>query len=159
MTQFIDRFDAHTVRKLCGFETVAMIDYLERSGVFVASKPRAKRRGRKRVYTFREMVILRSIKSLLENGASVRSLKLALNNFQKWRWKADPAVLEDRDGPIRYLVASGSDVYFAKSTESLLSLTKNGQYAFSFILDLDKIHKQLCYQLGIQQQSEFQLSA
>jgi DNA-binding transcriptional MerR regulator len=155
---FIDSFTPSKAAELCGFRTVAMLDYLERSGVFVRSE-RFRGRGRKRRYNFRDLLVLKVIKALLDSGASVASLKHALQEFQEWRWRAEPTVLEDKLGGLRYLIASGKHVYFAHTTEVLVELSNRGQLAFSFILDLDHLHRQLCEQLGLPRHGELQLSA
>jgi DNA-binding transcriptional MerR regulator len=147
----ITSVDAKTAVRICGFRSVAMLDYLQRSGVFIPTK-RAGRRGKGRRYEFRELLVLKTISTLLENGASVHSLKTALNEFQKKKWTADQATLEGEGGPLKYLVASGRGVLFAKSCDNLFDMTKNGQMAFSFVVDLDKLHSDLCFQI---QQQDF----
>ena len=141
-------YSAKTAVGVCGFGSTAMLDYLERSGIFRRQKTE-KRRGKHRRYTFRDLLILKVIKALLENGASVASLKEGLGEFQRWKWKAEPTVLEDSLGGLRYLVASGKHVYFAHSASVLIDLSNKGQLAFSFILDLDKLHGDLCINLGL----------
>ncbi len=94
---YIDSYSARRAAELCGFGTVAMLDYLERSGVFTRSQA-AGGRGKRRRYNFRDLVVLKVIKVLLDNGASVASLKTALREFQQWRWRAEPTVLEDKIG-------------------------------------------------------------
>ncbi len=154
---YIDSHSARRAAELCGFGTVAMLDYLERSGVFTRSQA-AGGRGKRRRYNFRDLVVLKVIKVLLDNGASVASLKTALREFQQWRWRAEPTVLEDKIGGLRYLIASGKHVYFAHNAEVLVDLSNRGQLAFSFILDLDRLHRELCQDLGLPRQGELQLS-
>jgi DNA-binding transcriptional MerR regulator len=141
-----DFYPPFEVIKLCGFRTVAMLDYLERTGVFVRTHP--KRRGKRRRYNFRDLLVLKVISALLKQGASVSSLKKSLEEFQHWRWKAEPTVLEDANGGLKYLIASGENVYLAHNTEVLVDLSNRGQLAFSFILDLDRLHRDLCGDLG-----------
>lgn len=155
MTEILATYSRQDARRYCGFRSVAMIDYLERSGVFVRSGP--KRRGKVRNYTFRDLLVLKAIAVLLANGASVAALKAALVEFQKSRWVADPAVLEDKDGGLRYIVASGTKLYFAPNTETLVVLSDRGQLAFSFILDLDRLHRELCEGMGLPRHPELAL--
>jgi DNA-binding transcriptional MerR regulator len=154
----LDSFSARRAAKLGGFRTVAMLDYLERSGVFVRSD-RTAGRGRQRRYNFRDLLVLKVIKALLDHGVSVAALKSALEEFQHWRWKAEPTVLEDQNGGLKYLIASGENVYFAHNTEVLVDLSNRGQLAFSFILDLDRLHSELCGDLGLPRHGELQLTA
>lgn len=155
----IDGYSAKKAREVCGFGSVAMLDYLERSEVFTRRKAQ-KRRGKSRRYTFRDLLVLKVIKTLLDSGVSVASLKKSLREFQYWKWKAEPTVLEDENGGLRYLIASGKNVYFAKSANILVELSNSGQLAFSFVLDLDRLHGELCKDLGLPTlQGELQLSA
>lgn len=155
---YIDAFSARRAADLCGFKSVAMLDYLERSGVF-ARRRGEKRRGKGRRYTFRDLLVLKVIRALLENGASVASLRASLVEFQHWKWKAEPTVLEDELGGLRFLIASGKSIYFAKSADILVDLSNKGQLAFSFILDLDKLHGELCRDMGLPRlQGELRLS-
>ena len=153
---FIDSFDAKRACELCGFRTVSMLGYLERSGILVRVE---KRRGKGRRYRFRDLLVLKAIKALLDQGASVSSLKTALREFQNWRWKAEPTVLENHLGGLKYLIVSGKSVYFAHSSNILVELSDRGQLAFSFILDLDRLHNELCKDLGQPRQDEFELVA
>jgi hypothetical protein len=152
MTTNLAEYSRRKARDICGFKTVAMLDYLERSGVFIRSQP--KRRGKARKYSFRDLLILKVLKGLLDQGASVASLKEALIEFQKWKWRAEPSVLEDHDGGLKYVIASGSNFYMAHSSEILVDLSKRGQLAFSFILDLDRLHRDLCSDIGFPRHDE-----
>jgi DNA-binding transcriptional MerR regulator len=154
---FTEPLDPKRAAKLCGFRTVAMLDYLERTGVFVRSQP--KRRGKKRKYDFRDLLVLKVIKALLDHGASVSSLKKALSEFQHWKWKAEPTVLEDKNGGLKYFIASGDRFYLAHNTDVLVDLSNRGQLAFSFILDLDRLHRELCGDIGLPRHAELQLTA
>lgn len=136
----VETLRAKAVKEICGFGSVAMIDYLERSGAFMPQIKRRKRKGVPRLYTFRDVLMLKAIATLLENGASVAAIKGALEKLQAYRWKADSAVLEHGPGSIRHLVFSGGSFYFPKSRDELVDLTFDGQLTFSFVLDLDRLH-------------------
>ena len=132
---------------ICGLGTVAMIDYLERSGVFVPSKKRIKRRGRPRNYDFRDLLVLKTLGRLLAGGTSVSALKLALRQFQADKWSADRASLANGSQILRYVLISGKDVLYATAAQTLFDLTKDGQMVFNFVVDLDALHSELCYDL------------
>ncbi|MES2002670.1 MAG: MerR family transcriptional regulator [Pseudomonadota bacterium] len=129
---------------IAGLRSVAMLDYLERSGVFVRTQRRHGGRGIRRRYDFRDLLVLRVIATLLRNGASVASVKEALIQFQSERWQADPASLGHGKEIIRYLVVSGRSIYFATSKDNLYDLTNQCQLAFSFLIDLDALHSEVC---------------
>lgn len=150
MTTLIDQtYDAARARDICGFKTIAMIDYLQRSGVFVPQKKDGKRRGKGRRFEFRDLVVLKAIKQLLDSGASVAVLKKSLAEFQKMKWSADPVTLEDPDGVIRFLVVSCGNIFLRKDALALIDLSSSGQLAFSFIIDLESIRQTLRRNLGL----------
>lgn len=149
MTINYDSFSAQRAMELCGFKSVAMIDYLQRSGVFTPRRYGEKRRGKGRKFDFRDLVVLKAINKLLESGASVSDLKKSLSEFQKMKWISDPVTLENSEGIIRYLIFSGNSIYLKKNAEVIIDLSKNGQLSFSFIIDLEVIHKELRSSLGL----------
>lgn len=140
---------ARRAAQLSGFRSVAMLDYLQRSEVFVPRTHRTRRRGTGRTYDFRDLVILRALSNLLDSGASVAMLRGALTEFQKRKWTADPVTLEDPSGIVRYFVANAGHVYLVRDGEALVDLTRGGQLAFSFILDLEAIRLDLRKRLGM----------
>lgn len=89
------------------------------------------------------MLVLKTISVLLSNGASVANLKHALEGSQRIKWNADETVLEDSAGALRHLVVSSQRIYFARSRDELLDLAAGGQLSFSFLIDLDSIHREL----------------
>jgi len=147
MTLKIESVNASRAAVICGLGTVAMLDYLERTEVFVPPKRRVKRRGKPRAYSFRDLLILKAIGELLSAGASVAALKNALRQFQSDKWSADRASLANGSEILRYVVLSGREVFYARGNHSLFDLTKGGQMVFNFILDLDALHTQLCNDL------------
>ena len=149
--------DARRAAKICGFKTVAMLDYLERSGVFVRRKVREKRRGKGRAYTFRDLLVLKVFAQLLQNGASVQALKKALVEFQDKKWDADRASFSLGDEKIRYLTVSAGELFLTDSNRNLFDMTKQGQMTFGFILDLDRLHTELCSDLD-QHEFSFKLT-
>lgn len=152
----IEAVSAKKAVAICGFKSVAMLDYLQRSGVFVPADRKGKRRGRGRRYDFRDLLVLKAIAELLRNGATVSALRTSLQEFQLRKWSADEGSLQSEDGSIlKYLIACGDSIVFAKSTDTLYDLTKGGQMVFSFIVDLDKLHAELCFRL---RQEELPLS-
>jgi DNA-binding transcriptional MerR regulator len=136
----VETLQAKAVKEICGFGSIAMLDYLERTGVFVPQVRRKKRKGVPREYTFRDVLMLKAIATLLENGASVAAIKDALERVQAYKWKADAAVLEHASGSIRHLIFSGGSFFFPRDRNELIDLTFNGQLTFAFVLDLDRLH-------------------
>lgn len=139
----IKTHSAKTVIQLCGFGSIAMLDYLERSEVFIPQTKRPKNRGRQREYTFRDVLVLKTIAVLLRHGTSVAALKDALQGLQRLNWKAEETVLEDKVGPLRHLIVSSRRIYFARNRDELLDVANGNQLTFSFIIDLDQLHTEL----------------
>lgn len=137
-------YSASEARGLCGYNRVAMLDYLERQRVFVPEVKRLKIRGKARQYTFKDLVVLRAIKTLLDHGASVHALRDSLTKFQALKLSIDPGALEGPGGAIRYMFADGKEVYCLGDLSELIELSRGGQLAFSFMVDLNKIHVGLC---------------
>lgn len=142
-----DHVTARRAVAICGFKSVAMLDYLERSGVFVRRSPNEKRRGKGRRYCFRDLLVLKVISRLLANGASVSALKKSLIEFQNEKWTADRGSLGFGDQKIRYLSVSSGSVIFADSNNNFYDMTDHGQMVFSFIVDFDRLHSELCQSL------------
>ena len=146
---FMDEVSAKQAIRICGFETVAMLDYLQRSGVYVPSARRTGRRGKGRRYNFRDLMVLRAISLLLRNGASVSVLKNALIEFQNSKWEADRASLQYEGEAFKYFVVDGNRIHFVKSNRSFYDLSSSGQMSFAFVVDVDRIHSEVI--LGLQQ--------
>jgi len=90
----------------------------------------------------------------------VAALRDALREFQGKRWTADEASLQSEDGEVlRYLVASGKRIIFARSRDTLFDLTDRGQMVFSFVLDLDELHSDLRARCFKHRQQELPLAA
>ncbi len=149
MTQILDNYSPRQAQQLCGFKTIAMIDYLQRTGVFKPHLKKGRQRGKRREFSFKDLLVLKAIKRLLDSGASVSLLKKSLQDFQKIRWSADPVTLENHGQIIRYLFVSAESVYLRKDSDSLIDLSKKGQLTFSFIIDLDNLRTELRTDLGL----------
>lgn len=158
MTNIFDTYTAKEAARLTGFQSVAMLDYLQRSGIFLPRRRKLKRRGKERKYEFRDLIVLKAINRLLDSGDSVANLKKSLIEFQKIKWSADPVTLENSEGIIKYLLVSGDSVYIRRDAETLVNLSKSGQLTFSFIIDLENLWAELRKDLGLPNlQHELQL--
>src|ERR1700746_3544438 len=111
----------------------AMVDYLCRSNVLVPSKGRRPGRGRSRLYTFGDVVMLRALGHLLKSGISVTKLKKALGTL-----RAKHNEITQEKAP-RYLVTDGTRVYFDDGRNAVEELSANGQMAFAFIIKLHHV--------------------
>lgn len=125
--------------------TSQMLDYLEREGVFEREQvrsnvlSRSRHHGTRREYTFRDIVVLKSMSTLLKRGVSVRRIRIALERFSKdEEFKCDRNSIEHLSHPIQYFVTDGTEIYFRKDSDSLVGLLNSGQQAFFFVLDLER---------------------
>lgn len=150
MTDILRSFSAKEAAQFVGFGSVAMLDYLQRSKVFYPlGKRGARGRGNQRRHEFRDLLVLKAIKRLLDSGASVANLQKALTNFQKINWSADPVTMEGPEGIIRYFIASQEQIYLVRDANTLVEMSRSGQLAFSFIIDLEKLRGELRDSLGL----------
>jgi DNA-binding transcriptional MerR regulator len=125
--------------------SVDMVNYLARHKVVVSSGNRSRGRGRVRLYTFADLVLLRAIGQLLERGISVLRLNKSFASAQR-RGKTTSELLSRK-----YLVTDGYNVYFQDSGK--LELLESGQLAFAFVLELDAIRISVRTGLHLQQVS------
>jgi DNA-binding transcriptional MerR regulator len=115
--------------------SMAMVNYLFRTGLMVPAIGRKRGKGIERKYSFGDLVILKSIAKLLDAGVSVLRLKKALVNLRKLH--AD-ITLDNIPGA--YLVTDGKDVYL-KQSNGVLELLVNGQMGFVFVVDIESVRK------------------
>ena len=108
----------------------AMLDYLDREGFIRPSGPYERGRGRRRLYTYSDLVTLRLVRDLLAGGIEIIRLKEGLVKLRHQLNTLSPSQL-----PLRLLVTDGKDVYLPQRAGILLSLNKQ-QYSFSFVINI-----------------------
>ena len=82
------------------------------------------RPGRRRLYSFRDLVALRVVKSLLDNGMSVQRVRRA------WDYLRRTADMEEHLAEVK-LVTDGQSIFrIASDDEELLDALRQGQLAF-----------------------------
>ena len=124
-------FSTDDAAHLAGFKTPMMVDYLCRSGIVVPTARSRPGRGRPRLYSFGDVVVLRAISRLLSTGLPVVRLKVALRRLQRdFRGLSSETVIK------RYLITDGRDVFLEEEPGALVNLNREGQMAFAFIVDV-----------------------
>jgi DNA-binding transcriptional MerR regulator len=124
--------DVATASSLSGL-SVHMITYLAR--IDIIHPTGASGRGRRRRYTFNDVLFLRVIAELLGRGIEVKRLGAALK-----RAKAEADLWGDvRAAPQHYLVTDGTEVFLRRKGR-LESKTVDRQLTFAFVLDLGHAH-------------------
>lgn len=137
MTALKQHFSIREVARLAGFKRASMIDYLCRTGVVEPSGRPSPGRGRSRLYTFGDVVLLRAISGLLAGGLPVRRLRTALNELRQGKFKnlrKDTAIGQ-------FLVTDGKGVWLKDSADVLIELTAGSQLAFAFLVDVHAARK------------------
>jgi DNA-binding transcriptional MerR regulator len=119
-----------------------MVDYLVRSGVVVPVAPKPGR-GRSRLFTFGEVVLLRALSHLLNSGIEVRRLKAALTTL-----RAKHPEITHQSLPGKYLVTDGEAVFYCDRRGLLLDLSAGGQLAFAFVLEMEKARDHVIARAG-----------
>ena len=127
------------VERLTGLKR-GMIDYLCRAKIVVPSRMGSKGRGRgvRRVYSFGDVVLLRTYAKLLKAGVSVKRLKDAHGT-----WSRHFKTMDHQTPPTQYLVTDGERVLFRDEKNVLTDLNSGGQLAFAFVVDLNQIHEEV----------------
>ncbi|MBK5084612.1 MerR family transcriptional regulator [Burkholderia sp. R-69927] len=116
-----------------------MLNYLCRYEVAVPSGNSQRGRGKRRQYTYTDILLLRVLAQLLKQGVSVIGLRKSLTAYRKRN-----AVLPDISS-CRYFVTDGYNV-FLQDGGRLEDLT-SGQRAFTFVLDMEPVREALQKQM------------
>lgn len=123
-------FTTQDVKKYAGFESKQMVDYLYRTGIVQPSARRKPGRGRARLYTLGDVVLLRAINRLLQSGLPVSKLKKAIEVVRrKYRHMRPETVVE------RYMFTDGNTVFLHDDAAKIADLNQDGQMVFAFIVD------------------------
>lgn len=97
----------------------------------------AKGKGSRRLYSFRDLVALRTAKELRDMGVPLQTLRKVVGFLRRVKGLENP-LAEAR------LVVSGNDVLFVQNQEELVSLLRTpGQGVLRLVLDLPKIIEEL----------------
>lgn len=119
--------DAFTAQQACQFTgcTPHQLRYWDRVDLVRPSiQATGGRPGRRRLYSFRDLVALRVVKSLLDNGMSVQRVRRA------WNYLRRTADMEQHLSEVR-LVTDGQSIFrVAADDAELLDALREGQLAF-----------------------------
>ena len=128
-------FEIDNAAKLSGLST-SMVDYLCRTKIVVPATGK-RGRGRKRQYTFAEVVVLRAINKLLKAGVDVCKLGKALKALRKYHPEITPDTL-----PSMYLITDGEEVFF-RQKDDVVECLISGQLSFLFVIEIAKIRNEI----------------
>jgi len=105
--------------------TYRQLDYWDRTGLVEPSVRSASGSGSQRLYGFRDILVLKVVKRLLDTGISLQQIRSAVE-FLRERGSADLAQVT--------LMSDGVSVYACTSPDELVDLLQGGQGVFGIAL-------------------------
>jgi len=115
--------------------TFDMVNYLCRHDLVSPSHGSKRGRGTRRRYSFADIILLRVISKLLQNGVSPLRLKDNLTALKGRGVKANELLTT------RFVVTDGFNIYF--KDDGVIELLSSGQMAFAFVLELSKLRDEV----------------
>lgn len=101
--------------------TYRQLDYWARTGLVEPSIREAVGSGSKRLYSFRDVLVLKVVKRLLDTGVSLQQIRQAVQHLRD-RGVADLASIT--------LMSDGASVYECTSADEVVDLVQGGQGVF-----------------------------
>lgn len=101
--------------------TYRQLDYWARTGLVEPSVRDATGSGMQRLYSFRDILVLKVVKRLLDTGVSLQNIRAAVVHLRE-RGVADLAQIT--------LMSDGASVYECTSQDEVIDLVQNGQGVF-----------------------------
>jgi DNA-binding transcriptional MerR regulator len=101
--------------------TYRQLDYWARTGLVQPSVRPAAGSGSHRLYSFRDILVLKVVKRLLDAGVSLQNIRVAVDQLRA-RGAADLAKIT--------LISDGTTVYECTSPEEVVDLLQGGQGVF-----------------------------
>ncbi|MFB9238316.1 MerR family transcriptional regulator [Plantactinospora siamensis] len=101
------------------------LDYWARTALVVPSIRDASGSGTQRLYSFRDLVVLKVVKRLLDAGVSLQNIRRAIDTLRS-RGVEDLATIT--------LISDGTSVYECRSPEEVVDLLQGGQGVFGIAI-------------------------
>ena len=105
--------------------TYRQLDYWARTGLVEPSVRPASGSGSQRLYGFKDILVLKVVKSLLDTGISLQQIRTAVTHLRE-RGSADLAQVT--------LMSDGASVYECTSPDEVIDLLQGGQGVFGIAL-------------------------
>jgi DNA-binding transcriptional MerR regulator len=105
--------------------TLRQLDYWAKTGLIEPSIPGGRGSGSQRLYSFRDILVLKVVKRLLDTGISLQQIRSAVE-FLGERGSADLAQIT--------LMSDGVSVYACTSPDEVVDLLQGGQGVFGIAL-------------------------
>jgi DNA-binding transcriptional MerR regulator len=101
------------------------LDYWARTALVVPSIRDASGSGTQRLYSFRDLVVLKVVKRLLDAGVSLQNIRRAIETLRAYAAE-DLATIT--------LISDGTSVYDCRSPEEVVDLLQGGQGVFGIAI-------------------------
>ena len=120
--------EGYRVPEVCRIVGISyrQLDYWARTGLVAPSVREAGGSGTQRLYSFQDMVLLRTIKNLLDTGVSLQSIRKSVDYLRE-HMRTEPTAVT--------LLSDGRRVYATESEDQIIDLVKSGQAVFAIALD------------------------
>ena len=105
--------------------TYRQLDYWARTGLLQPSIRPARGSGSQRLYSFKDILVLKVVKKLLDVGVSLQQVRVAVSQLQD-RGVDDLASIT--------LMSDGASVYECTSTDEVIDLLQGGQGVFGIAI-------------------------
>ncbi|MDR0848045.1 MAG: MerR family transcriptional regulator [Propionibacteriaceae bacterium] len=105
--------------------TYRQLDYWARTGLVVPEIRMAEGSGTQRLYSFRDLLLLKVIKRLIDTGISLQQIRLAIAHVRA-RGTSDLTQIT--------LISDGTSVFEATEDHEIIDLLKGGQAMFAIAL-------------------------
>lgn len=129
-------FRIHEAVVLSGF-TKYMLDYLARERIFCPGGGETGKRGRRRLYTFEDLVLLRALHKICVDKGKIKHLREALMALRDEIGPLDPGQPLDQ-----LLFVQGSELCLRTGRDGGRQL-RSGQLTLAFVVDLRSIAAEL----------------
>ncbi|MFM8351857.1 MAG: MerR family transcriptional regulator [Actinomycetales bacterium] len=97
------------------------LDYWARTGLVVPSVQSATGSGSHRLYGFRDILVLRIVKRLIDTGVSLANIRAAVHHL---------STREGEDLARMTLMSDGATIYECRSADDVIDLVRGGQGVF-----------------------------
>jgi len=101
--------------------TYRQLDYWARTGLVVPTVRGASGSGSQRLYSFRDILLLRIIKRLIDTGVSLQNIRAAIEHL---------STREGEDLARMTLMSDGASIYECRSADEVVDLVRGGQGVF-----------------------------
>lgn len=117
-------YRAKPVQDLVGI-SYRQLDHWDRTGLVSPSIGDARGSGSRRLYSFRDVLILKVIKRLLDTGISLQNIRNAVGHLREIGIEELSEIT---------LMSDGASIYECTSVEEVIDLTRGGQGVFAIAL-------------------------